>query len=122
MKGTGIVVKGQGIASKVFGVPTANLEIDQPLAIQPGSYAVWVGLGSAKLPGLLYVSMKPVPKYEVHILNFTRDLYGQTLGFAVLHKLSEPVPFLNLDQMRQKIVADVWSARQYFLTQSSSVS
>ena len=43
---------------------------------------------------------------EVHIFDFTRDLYGKKLKVSFLHKLRDEMKFNNTDELRVQLAKD----------------
>jgi len=55
-----------------------------------------------------------VPVLEVHLLDFSRDIYGAHLQVRFLHKLRDEEKFADLDVLKQHIARDVEEARRFF--------
>jgi riboflavin kinase/FMN adenylyltransferase len=99
-----------------LGFPTANIYIKHERPALTGVYAV-------KLDGLNAVAnlgVRPtiagVPKLllEVHILDFNKDLYGNHVHVAFLHKIRDEMKFNGLDALKAQIAQDIIVAREYF--------
>ncbi len=86
---TGRVVQGQQLG-RTMGFPTANLQMpaDKYLPRQ-GVYSVWVyGVGAEPLPGVMNLGSRPTVagqgiSVEVHVLDWSGDLYGQALTVSL---------------------------------------
>jgi riboflavin kinase/FMN adenylyltransferase len=82
----GRVVPGQALG-RTLGFPTANLQLHaEKLVPAHGIYAVWVRLPGASSPrmGALSIGVRPtfggtVPTIEVHLLDWTGELGGESL-------------------------------------------
>jgi riboflavin kinase/FMN adenylyltransferase len=90
---TGRVIRGAD-RGKDLGFPTANLDVPSHELPRTGVYAVWVRIeGEQKWrPGAANIGFNPTfdektKKLEVHLLNFSGDLYGNTLEIAPVHYL-----------------------------------
>jgi riboflavin kinase/FMN adenylyltransferase len=85
----GVVVKGEG-RGRALGMPTANLQVDDPYKLLPleGIYAVTV----SSLQGVMHLGPRPTfagatPSVEVHLFDFDRDIYTDTLTIEVRHRI-----------------------------------
>jgi len=112
---TGRVVKGQGLGRR-FGVPTANLKVEEGKLLPRGVYKVLVSgpgaLGRSRV-GVCNVGTRPTvggaPRVhvEVHIPGFTGDLYGKTLRADFLKRLRAERKFPSLDALKAQIKKDI---------------
>lgn len=109
--------------ARQWGVPTANLSIQRSIipTILPikGVYAVLVKLGSKNIPGVANVGSRPTVDgiknlLEVHLLNFSGDIYDQIVEVKFLHKLREEKRFDSVDLLKQQILEDVETAKRFF--------
>jgi len=102
-----------------LGFPTANLDVTG-LALPPqGVYAVRARLGERELRGALNLGVRPtlasptpVPRCEVHLLDFAEEIYGAELEVTFVTKLRGEQKFPSLAVLREQIQADVAAARQ----------
>lgn len=122
MKLLGRVMKGQGFATLAFNLPTANLDFEEVLNLEPGVYAAYARVGRTRYPSVAYCGPQGSEKFEVHLFDFSGELYGQMLEVEVLDRVSGHVPWKSEEQMKAKVAADVQKARDYFATRSSSAS
>lgn len=111
---TGEVVGGKHIGA-TLGFPTANI---RPIykAVMPGGgvYAVDVILpdGSRK-PAVANIGTQPTvaseapERLEVHIPNFSGDLYGRRLTVSFLRRLRDEKKFDDVEQLKRRIKADI---------------
>ena len=113
----GHVVEGAK-RGRTIGFPTANLERVATLLPPEGVYAgrAWVS-GTAYAAGL---NLGPNPtfaeqarKLEVHLLDFTGDLYGQTLDVDLLVRLRDTRPFPNVDELKVQLTRDMTQVREH---------
>jgi riboflavin kinase / FMN adenylyltransferase len=116
---TGKVVKGQQLG-RTIGFPTANLELP-PAKLLPryGVYSVRVFIEASYTPikGVMNIGCRPTvegdrPTIEVHLLDWTGDLYGQTVTVSLEKFLRPEQKFASLEALKTQIVADCDLARQ----------
>lgn len=109
----GKVIEGNKLG-RTTGFPTANLEINDKNKIIPkeGIYAVWVHIGAEKHPGMAYIGKRPTIapngelRIEVHILDFSGDLYGKTLRLEFVKYLREDRTFNGLAELQEQLRID----------------
>lgn len=105
---------------RTIGFPTANIALNGLNPPLRGVFAVSVtGHGDHTLPGIANVGVKPTVKgvrlsLEVHLLDFSADLYRNRLRISFLHKLREERKFASLDELKAAIATDEQNARQWF--------
>jgi riboflavin kinase/FMN adenylyltransferase len=117
---TGIVGHGDR-RGRTIGVPTANLTGIVEKVPPFGVYAVRVGRappGGDELPlgiGVANVGVRPTvgggSSVEVHVLDFTGDLYGARLRMHLAGFLREETKFGGLDFLKAQIAKDIERAR-----------
>jgi riboflavin kinase / FMN adenylyltransferase len=117
----GRVVQGKGRGAKLLGVPTANLFTPNELMPASGIYAVWARRDDAILPGVANIGTCPTfdnsePSLEVHLLEFSGDLYGESLEVQFVARLREEQRFPSLEALAAQIHADIATARQVLET------
>ncbi len=123
----GEVVRGQQIG-RTIGFPTANLQLpEQKFLPRHGVYAVRV-YSSPTLPeekpviGALNIGTRPTvdaiatPTVEVHLLDWSGDLYGKTLTLQLEHFLRPQQKFDSLEQLKAQIQTDCATARSLLNT------
>nr|WP_221626737.1 bifunctional riboflavin kinase/FAD synthetase [Cohnella lubricantis] len=121
---TGTVVHGKALGRQL-GFPTANLDAAGAYVLpRHGVYAVKVrgaaGDSSEALNGVINVGVRPtvdedgtVPKLEVHLLNFSGDLYGRSLKVQFRHYLRPEMKFGSLDDLVAQIREDAIAAEEW---------
>ncbi|RMG82450.1 MAG: bifunctional riboflavin kinase/FAD synthetase [Bacteroidetes bacterium] len=110
---TGTVVKGQQIGQTI-GYPTANLHIPQKNKLIPadGIYAVYVYYKGERYKGMLYIGTRPTIEtlngrtIEVHIFDFNKTLYGDTLQIEFLEKIRDDARFEDLNALKNQLEKD----------------
>jgi riboflavin kinase / FMN adenylyltransferase len=102
-----------------LGFPTANLNPHDEVLPPDGVYAVRVMIGPEQLGGVVNIGLRPTfasaqPSrvLEAHILDFTRELYGQKVEVLFLSKLRDEQKFPSIEALKTQIAADVHSARK----------
>ena len=109
----GRVARGDG-RGRQLGMPTANLELDDPnkLLPLPGIYAVTVGA----VKGVMHLGPRPTfvgagPTIEVHLFDFDRDLYHQTITVDVHGRIRGIEKFETIDELVAAMHEDARAAR-----------
>jgi riboflavin kinase/FMN adenylyltransferase len=113
----GRVVQGKGRGAKLLGVPTANIITPNELLPASGIYAVWARRGDFILPGVANIGTCPTfyneeLSLEVHLLDFSGDLYGEPLEVQFVARLREEQRFPSIEALVAQIHADIVAARQ----------
>jgi riboflavin kinase/FMN adenylyltransferase len=113
----GEVIHGFGRGCKKLGFPTANLKIDEVLVPHPGIYAVWAVYEGRRFPGVSNLGWNPTFQdhkfsIEVHILNFEKDIYGQTLRVEFVKRQRDEVTFRGPEELITQIKKDVEQAKK----------
>jgi riboflavin kinase/FMN adenylyltransferase len=111
----GRVVRGQRLGH-TLGFPTANLQLSKDKVLPPnGVYSVWVQGATAApyplVPAVMNLGTRPTVKggtltAEVHLLNWTGDLYGKTLEVYLHGFLRPEQKFESLDGLKDQIQQD----------------
>ncbi len=107
---SGIVVDGKKDGRKL-GFPTANIVLSEPM--EDGIYA-----GKTKVEGKEYLGAIFVYSannlFEIHLLDFSGDLYGQFLEVEVGEKLRDSKKFDNEEDLKLQIANDVAKVRALY--------
>jgi len=114
----GRVVYGRQLGRQL-GVPTANIRLQRYKAALEGVYAVRVSGLERSYTGIANIGIRPTvegkePLLEVHIFDFSGDIYGQLLTVTFAHKLRDEQKFDGLDALKTQIHADMIQAREWF--------
>ncbi len=118
---TGVVVRGEGRGRKL-GFPTANLQLENKLALPYGVYATWAVTGGRLHPSVTNVGVRPTfgpapgnedlpALVECHLLDASIDLYGSALEVRFVERLREERKFPSIDALKAQISADAGQAR-----------
>lgn len=110
----GLVTHGAGRGAKI-GFPTANLAGVDTLLPAIGVYAGAVCLAGKRLPAAINIGPNPTfgehaVKIEVHLVDHSGPLYGQTLEVDFLARLRDIRPFPGVDALRAQLAEDVAAA------------
>jgi len=107
----GKVVTGKQLG-RTIGFPTANLEV-APEKFLPrfGVYAVDVFFATTILKGIMNIGCRPtvageLPTIEVHLLNWSGDLYGQNLRVNIIDFIRPEQKFASVEALKQQITQD----------------
>jgi len=114
----GVVEKGRQQGKKI-GFPTCNINIKDYVIAMPGVYGVRVSFDKNKLPlkGIANLGYRPTFKQkkillEVHIFNFSGNLYNKHLSVDFLKFIRKEKKFNNVDQLRKQIKSDLKIAKR----------
>ena len=117
---SGRVVRGDGLGRKL-GFPTANVLMKHNRPAVTGIFAVEVnGAGVEPLHGVASLGVRPTvkpegePVLEVHLLDFSEDVYGRHVRVDFLHKFRDEEKYADLKALTRQIALDVGNAREYF--------
>jgi riboflavin kinase/FMN adenylyltransferase len=114
---SGEVVHGDH-RGRTLGFPTANIDVwDEQVLPQNGIYAGWVHLNDETFMSVANVGTRPTfngttIKVEAFILDFDRDIYGQTLAFDFVARLRSEMKFNNVDDLIAQMHKDVTRGRE----------
>ena len=115
---SGRVLHGQKLGRQL-GVPTANLRLNRLRTALHGVYAVSAVLDGSVLPAVANIGLRPSvqgdgrPHLEVHLLDFSGDLYGRRLLVQFHQKLRDEQRFASLEALKTAIAADIAAARAW---------
>lgn len=111
---SGTVIQGKKIARQI-GYPTANI-IPKKYQIYPkyGVYKVEIAIeGDDFLSAILNFGIKPTITdenkaiFEIHILNFNKDIYGKRVRVRFLDFIREEKKFNNIEELKKQIKQDI---------------
>lgn len=119
----GPVVAGQG-RGRTLGVPTANIDLSaQPEQIIPaeGVYACAAVLGDGTpRPAVVSIGRQPTfddgrLRVEAHLIDFTGDLYNQTMELRFERWSRDQQPFPSADALKAQLQQDIQQARRWLV-------
>jgi riboflavin kinase/FMN adenylyltransferase len=108
---TGVVEHGHQ-RGRVLGFPTANLRLpEHRLLPANGVYICRAYLHSERFAAIVNVGTRPTfnqypPTVEAHLLDFTRDIYGERMQLDFLHRLRDELRFSSVEALAEQIRAD----------------
>ncbi len=116
---TGKVAGGKRIGRKL-GFPTANIEPDRAYELpENGVYVGRVTISGEQEPRLCVLDQgvhptlpEGKPTIEAYILDFDRDIYGQTVELEYLRFLRPEFKFATVDDLITQMQQDVEEARR----------
>ena len=113
----GKVQRGRQLGKKI-GFPTANIDIKDYILACPGVYSVKVKLPNKKnFNGIANLGYRPTFNgkkilLEVHLFNFSGNLYNKVLTVSFLSFIRKEKKFKNVDLLKKQIKADLIKARK----------
>lgn len=116
----GKVVGGKRIGRRL-GFPTANIEPGSAYVLpEDGVYIARITVRGEKEPllCLLNQGIHPTlpegkPTIEAYILDFSRDIYGESVELEYLHYLRPEMKFDSIDALIERMHRDVEAARAF---------
>lgn len=108
--------------------PTANVMVNRRQLPLTGVFAVLVTEEESgrRFSGVANCGIKPTvagvpePSLEVHLFDFSGNLYHRHLTVEFVHKLRDEQKFAGLAELQQAIAADKQAARQYFAARTAA--
>jgi riboflavin kinase/FMN adenylyltransferase len=104
-----------------LGFPTANIKLKHNKPPLSGIHVVEVhGIHDAPIRGVASLGVRPTvmlqgkPVLEVHLFDFSENIYGTRVQVDFLFKLREEEKFPDLETLKARIWQDVLDARRYF--------
>ena len=103
---------------RLMNFPTANLLFpDNKIVPKFGVYAGEAVVDGKKYKAIANVGLRPtfddliIPLIEVHILNFSNNIYGKSLEFKFLYKIRDEIKFTSIDALKEQITKDIASLK-----------
>ncbi len=105
---------------RTIGYPTANLNLHRRVSPLRGVFAVMVdGIADRPWPGVANIGTRPTVdgdhRYllEVHLFDFSGDIYGRHARVEFRLKLRDEERFDSFDALRRQIDLDAMAAREF---------
>jgi riboflavin kinase / FMN adenylyltransferase len=117
----GPVLRG-AMRGRTLGYPTANLAVENELVPALGVYAAAVDLGAELLlPAVANLGIRPTFQgsdgrgvlLEIHLLDWSGDLYDKRLRCLFFHFLRPERKFASADELKSAIGGDADAARDF---------
>ena len=114
----GLVQKGRQMGKKI-GFPTCNLDIKNYVIPKLGVYAVKIRIKNSNkiLKGIANIGFRPTFNQkkillEVHIFNFSGNLYNKVLTIDFISFIRNEKKFKNINQLKKQISSDLVMAKK----------
>ena len=113
---SGTISHGAG-RGRTLGFPTANLVPTRSVLVATGVYACTAELDGRKERAVVNVGVRPTfgevaLAVEAYLLDFSSDIYGQTMTLSFASRIREERRFPSVDALRAQIEADALEARR----------
>lgn len=112
----GVVVRGAGMGRKM-GFPTANIATGNEQYPPDGVYAIEAAWNGNTRPGVANIGVRPTVSgdgrrvLEVHLFDFSEDLYGSEMEVSFLQFMRPEKKFENQDALCAQIHSDISAVR-----------
>ena len=117
---SGRVEHGDGLGKKL-GFPTANIQLKHNSPPLSGIFVVRVhGDGLPPMEGVASLGVRPTvrqdgkPVLEVHVFDFSSEIYNRHMRLDFLHKLRDEEKYPDVETLTRQIALDVENAKQWF--------
>ncbi len=114
----GTVVHGDKRGKKI-GYPTANIKPEHSKKIIPkdGVYAVKMRIQHDWYDGMMNIGERPtfdgeIKTLEVHIFNFSRDIYGMEVQVRFYHRIRDEIKFSGIEDLKKQLKEDEVKAKE----------
>ncbi len=108
----GTVVPGKKLGRDI-GFPTANIELqdEYKLISAVGVYACRIEVEGVMYKGMGNIGYRPTVDHgdltiEVHIFDFSTEIYDQTITIYFVERIRDEIKFRNLEALRQQLMKD----------------
>lgn len=102
---------------RIIGFPTANVAPPAGRLVPAnGIYACWAWRAEQGYPAVVNIGVRPTfagegeRSIEAHLLDFSGDLYGETLGLSFVARLRDEQRFASVAALTAQIAADAAAA------------
>jgi len=111
----GKVIQGDKMARKL-GFPTVNLECPKNFSLQRGIYAGIAIHNNKVYKGVINIGITPnhlqtKPKLEMHIFNFSQNVYGEIITIHFIEFIRPEIKFLMIKELIGQISLDCEKAK-----------
>jgi riboflavin kinase/FMN adenylyltransferase len=99
-----------------IGFPTANISLRKLFTPRLGVYVVSAEVSGKKYKGVANIGLRPtfggiIPRAEIHLFDFSDDIYGKEMRVELRSFLRNEKPFASLDALKEQITRDVQDAK-----------
>jgi riboflavin kinase/FMN adenylyltransferase len=112
----GTVIRGDQ-RGRILGFHTANLAVwEQQILPANGVYATYAYLGGERFAAASNIGVRPTVNgtalsVEAHLLDFDREIYGESVALEFVHRVRPERKFPGLDALKVQITEDVATIR-----------
>ena len=117
---SGKVIHGKALGRKL-GMPTINQSFDENALIpKRGIYISSVKIGEKHFGAVTNIGKRPtfeesdIINCETHIIDFSGDLYDESISTALYKRIREEKKFSSPDELINTIEQDIFTAKKYF--------
>lgn len=101
-----------------LGFPTANISLKRRTSPISGVYVVQINTADGLFYGVANIGSRPTvaglkQQLEVHIFDFSADLYGKSIEVVMLKKLRSEMKFTSITALTDQISKDSEQARHF---------
>lgn len=117
---SGMVIHGAK-RGREMGYPTVNMEFSNQFVLPAdGVYAVSLTIENTQYNGIASIGNNPTfngthRRLEVHILQYSGNLYGQAVTVSFLKHIRGQITFANAEELKLQISQDIKAAQLYYL-------
>jgi riboflavin kinase/FMN adenylyltransferase len=111
---SGQILPGANLGVKT-GARTANLDVALAKDLPRGLYSCTIQIQQKTYDGLLYYgynSLRQKDCLEVHILNFSQDIYGEKIQITTKKFIRPEIKFKNIATLKKQIKNDITEAQK----------
>jgi len=109
---------------RTIGFPTANIFLHRKKTPVDGVFAVEMfGIEGEPVQGVANVGTRPTVDgtrslLEVHLFDFSAEIYGRHVHVDFLHRIREERRFDSFDALKEQILLDAGQARAFFASRT----
>ena len=115
----GPVIHGDGRGRRI-NIPTANIGYPEAKILPPnGIYACWARIGAEQIMAATNIGINPTftpdkqsVNVEAHLLDFDRDIYGQSVTIEFVARLRDELKYDSVDALVKQIHLDIETTRK----------
>jgi len=113
----GEIVTGAGIATKLLGFPTVNLETHQQVIPADGVYAGKAKIAERDYPAAVSIGVNPTmarktSTIEAHLIDAEGDFLGHRIALQLIERIRDQEKFQDAAGLREQITKDVQRVRE----------
>ena len=116
---SGPVIHGDGRGRRI-NIPTANIGYPATKVLPPnGIYACWANIGAERIMAATNIGINPTftpdkrtVNVEAHLLDFDRDIYGETVTIEFVSRLRDELKYDSVEALVKQIRLDIENTRK----------